>query len=110
LGTSESQELDRNEAVHIFCPGGIGCVKVSAYLKQRLGFTDVRRLQHGIIGYQQWLADHPEKSFMWEDANLLFEKRRVGRNRGRGVRGLGATAMVTRSRLVLILWLPIIVF
>jgi predicted sulfurtransferase len=71
------QELDRNEPVDILCTGGNGCVKVSAYLKQRLGFTDVRRLQHGIVGYQQWLADLPAESSIWEGSNFLFEKRSV---------------------------------
>ncbi len=72
-----TRELDRNEPVHIFCTAGIRCVKVGAYLKQWLGFTDVRRLQHGVIlGYQQWLADHPEGSSVWEGDNFIFDKRR----------------------------------
>ncbi len=40
--------------VYAFCTGGIRCVKVGAYLRQRHGLADVRRLKHGIIGYERW--------------------------------------------------------
>ena len=31
-------------------------MKVNAYLRQHLGYQDVGRLEHGIIGYQRWLG------------------------------------------------------
>jgi predicted sulfurtransferase len=47
-------------------------------LKQKLGFQDVRRLEKGIIGYEKWIEEHPEKasSSIWKGKNFLFDKRR----------------------------------
>jgi predicted sulfurtransferase len=47
-------------------------------LKQKLGFKDVRRLEKGIIGYEKWIEEHPEKqaSSVWKGKNFLFDKRR----------------------------------
>lgn len=74
-----TKELPRDEPLMIFCTGGIRCVKVGAYLKQHLGFSNVKRLQHGIIGYQQW-ADRNvgEEASVWKGENFLFDKRRFG--------------------------------
>ena len=49
----KTKDLDKSEPIRIYCTGGIRCVKVGAYLKQELGFEDVRRLEHGIIGYEE---------------------------------------------------------
>ena len=38
-----------------YCTGGIRCVKINAYLEQTLGFTNVSRLQGGIISYTREL-------------------------------------------------------
>ena len=38
-----------------YCTGGIRCVKINAYLEQRLGFRNVHRLQGGIIAYAREL-------------------------------------------------------
>ena len=91
LGTKTFQEtwsaieektkgLPRDQPLHIFCTGGIRCVKVGAYLKQELGFSNVRRLQHGIIGYEKWIHEEQEseKGSLWEGENFLFDKRRLG--------------------------------
>lgn len=40
-----------------FCTGGIRCVKVNAYLKQKLGYENIGRLQQGIIAYDRWIAE-----------------------------------------------------
>ena len=76
-----TKDLPKEKPVYIFCTGGIRCVKVGAYLKQHLGFDNVKRLKHGIIGYQQWLEDNEaneedEKTSVWEGENFLFDKRR----------------------------------
>ena len=42
-------DVSRDEPVHMFCTGGVRCVKAGAYVKQKLGFTDVRRLEHGVV-------------------------------------------------------------
>jgi predicted sulfurtransferase len=68
--------VDKETPVHIFCTGGIRCVKVGAFLKQKLGFRDVRRLEHGIIGYEKWANDNSAES-IWEGENFLFDKRRI---------------------------------
>jgi predicted sulfurtransferase len=72
-----TEDLPRDEPLRIFCTGGIRCVKVGAYLKQHLGFSNVKRLQHGIIGYQHWL-DQEGNDSVWEGDNFLFDKRRFG--------------------------------
>mmetsp|Transcript_38800 Transcript_38800/g.81256 ORF Transcript_38800/g.81256 Transcript_38800/m.81256 type:complete len:395 (-) Transcript_38800:14-1198(-) len=94
----KSQSLDPSKPVYIFCTGGIRCVKVGAYLKQHLGFDDVRSLKHGIIGYDRWRSDDSigstgaededgcsangannkpcEKDSLWTGDNFLFDKRR----------------------------------
>ena len=73
-----SQKLDPSRPVHIFCTGGIRCVKVGAYLKQKHGVKDVRSLRHGIIGYERWQEDGRSggKDSIWEGKNFLFDKRR----------------------------------
>ena len=64
-----------------YCTGGIRCVKVNAYLKQRLGFQSVERLRQGIIGYEQWLqqTDRKEET-LFEGENFLFDRRRIDAN------------------------------
>jgi len=101
----KSRDLDPSEPVYIFCTGGIRCVKVGAYLKQKLGFEDVRSLRHGIIGYERWWSEkgniesgqqevsggtdidseyNKSKINMtkplWVGENFLFDKRRFAKN------------------------------
>ena len=50
---------------HTLLLGGIRCVKINAYLEQKLGFTNVSRLAGGIISYtreleQRKLAENSE--------------------------------------------------
>ena len=86
----ESQSINPSEPVFIYCTGGIRCVKVGAYLRQRHGLKDVRRLRHGIIGYERWSeevnsspdgeeVDEDEKNQkdLWVGENFVFDKRRV---------------------------------
>lgn len=78
-----TKDLPKDEAVHIFCTGGIRCVKVGAYLKQHLGFSNVKRLEHGIIGYEEWLEEQDESTgSTWEGENFLFDKRRYAEGEG----------------------------
>ncbi|KAL3934628.1 MAG: hypothetical protein SGBAC_009700 [Bacillariaceae sp.] len=72
-----TKDLSKDEPVYIFCTGGIRCVKVGAYLKQRLGFDNVKRLKNGIIGYQKWADEKiSDETSAWEGENFLFDKRR----------------------------------
>ncbi|KAL3783886.1 hypothetical protein HJC23_007991 [Cyclotella cryptica] len=88
----ESNSLNPSEPVYIFCTGGIRCVKVGAYLKQKLGFQDVRSLKHGIIGYERWLSREKNSNgdiardsctnddrTLWVGENFLFDKRRFAK-------------------------------
>jgi hypothetical protein len=45
-----------------YCTGGIRCVKINAYLEQRLGFRNVHRLQGGIIAYARELESQSKPS------------------------------------------------
>jgi len=78
----ELQTLNTDEPVYIYCTGGVRCVKVGAYLKQKLGASDVRSLRHGIIGYENWSEDQeedPEHKSLWQGDNFLFDKRRFAK-------------------------------
>ena len=64
-------------------------VQVNAYLKQRLGFQTVGRLQKGIIGYQKWLQQQQEQEqcedkqqvqSLFQGENFLFDRRRLQTN------------------------------
>ena len=48
-------------------------MKAGAYVKQKLGFSDVRRLEHGVVAYERWAADRGESRF--EGENFVFDKR-----------------------------------
>ena len=57
----------------MFCTGGVRCIKAGAYVKQKLGFTDVRRLEHGVVAYERWAEGSGESRF--EGENFVFDKR-----------------------------------
>lgn len=85
----------KNARILTFCTGGIRCIKVNAYLKQKHKMTNIARLKKGIINYEQWLekedADEgdneesecedfdmvePKKS-LFQGENFLFDRRRL---------------------------------
>jgi predicted sulfurtransferase len=49
------RDVEPGRRVLTYCTGGIRCVKVGAYLTQKLGLTNVARLEHGIVGYKRWV-------------------------------------------------------
>ncbi|KAJ1431973.1 hypothetical protein B484DRAFT_448110 [Ochromonadaceae sp. CCMP2298] len=49
------KDTPRDAPILTYCTGGIRCVKVNAYLQQRMGFTNTHRLQGGIINYTRQL-------------------------------------------------------
>jgi predicted sulfurtransferase len=73
---------NKDDPIYIFCTGGIRCVKVGAYMTQELGFTNVKRLKHGIVGYHKWYEGQKQCTGMartpslWHGENFLFDKRR----------------------------------
>ena len=74
---------DKNQRVLTYCTGGIRCIKVNAYLKQRLGLTNIARLEKGIIHYEQWVEqkrqeeDGKEVERLFDGRNFLFDRRRM---------------------------------
>ena len=57
-------------------------LQVGAYLRQKHGLTGVRRLRHGIIGYERWaigagLAPSGDLAgaSLWEGHNFIFDQR-----------------------------------
>ena len=63
-------------------------MKIGAYLKQKLGFQNVRRLEKRIIGNKKWIEEHPDKKeeFLWKGNNFLFDKRRFEEKQQEGGR------------------------
>jgi len=49
------RNVPKDAPILTYCTGGIRCVKINAFLEQRLGFTNVGRLQGGIISYAREL-------------------------------------------------------
>jgi predicted sulfurtransferase len=87
-------DVPRDKPLLTFCTGGIRCVKVNAFLRQRLGFMNVGRLKKGIIGYQQWISNKPvltsddqnpdkddseerRNASLFEGDNFIFDRRRL---------------------------------
>ena len=48
-------QLPKDKRILTFCTGGIRCVKVNAYLKQKLKFENIGRLEKGIIAYENYI-------------------------------------------------------
>jgi len=67
----------RDQPIFMFCTGGIRCIKAGAYLKQCLGFADVRRLDGGIVAYERWLAHDapPQTQSRFSGENFVFDRR-----------------------------------
>lgn len=86
-------DIPKDQRVLTFCTGGIRCVKVNAYLKQKLGLHNIGRLKKGIIGYEQWLEEdgdkeengegggvemvNPPNKNLFTGTNFLFDRRRL---------------------------------
>lgn len=51
------QGVDKDVPILTYCTGGIRCVKINAFLEQKLGFRNVSRLQGGIVSYTRELAE-----------------------------------------------------
>ena len=49
------KDTPKDAPIMTYCTGGIRCVKINAYLEQTMGFTNVARLQGGIISYSREL-------------------------------------------------------
>ena len=71
-------KVPKNQTVHMFCTGGIRCVKAGAYVKQKLNFPNVTRLKGGIVNYTKYLRDQNEEletSSKFRGINYVFNDR-----------------------------------
>lgn len=57
-----------------FCTGGIRCIKVNAYLKQKKGFKNVGTLRKGIIAYEKWVNEAAHNSHQSEEFEIVSSK------------------------------------
>jgi predicted sulfurtransferase len=55
------KDTPKDTPVLTYCTGGIRCVKVNAYLQQKMGFTNTHRLAGGIIAYNRELSKHAQE-------------------------------------------------
>ena len=72
------RDTPKDTPVLTYCTGGIRCVKVNAFLQQRLGFTNTHRLQGGIIAYNrelETLKAHSATSSRFRGVNYVFDER-----------------------------------
>lgn len=70
-GFVERELREPRRTVAMFCTGGIRCEKATSYLLAR-GFTDVRHLRGGILGY---LGSIEATESRWEGACFVFDER-----------------------------------
>jgi len=69
-------DTPKDAPIMMYCTGGIRCVKVGAYMKQELGFSNVSRLAGGIIAYDRTLNEEsPEEELMFKGTNFVFDGR-----------------------------------
>ncbi len=86
------KDKPRNMPVLTYCTGGIRCVKINAYLEQKMGFTNTHRLKGGIIAYRRELEKihtSPSDRFplapcssKFKGGNYVFDERLVERITG----------------------------
>ncbi len=100
------QNEPKQRRILTFCTGGIRCVKTNAFLKQKLGFENIGRLEKGIIAYEEWIKrqqkeqketlvgedrrsvlnsdsgnssdDKKEVKSLFVGTNFIFDRRRLG--------------------------------
>ena len=61
------EDIPKDTRILTFCTGGIRCVKVNAYLRQKLGYTNTGRLKDGIVAYERWVD---EEGLIDSDASI----------------------------------------
>eukprot|EP00948_MAST-09A_sp_MAST-9A-sp1_P002645 g2645.t1 len=71
----------KNDEVLLYCTGGVRCVQVGAYLTQKQGYQNVKRLRGGINGYlaahevNQLGAGSDQEPSYFEGINYVFNNR-----------------------------------
>jgi len=76
------KDTPKDAPIMTYCTGGIRCVKVGAYLTQKMGYTNVSRLAGGIVAYDRTLGESSNASrpieSLFHGSNYVFDNR-VGR-------------------------------
>ena len=65
------KNLKKNQAIAMFCTGGIRCEKASVYLEKK-GFSNVYQLKGGILNY---LKKTNQKKSLWKGECFVFDNR-----------------------------------
>lgn len=60
------EKVPKDAPVMTYCTGGIRCVKINAYIEQKLGFKNVSRLKGGVVSYARELAKWDNEGFTAE--------------------------------------------
>ena len=79
------KDKDKDTQIMTYCTGGIRCVKINAYLEQKLGFKNVNRLQGGIISYTRELEAVANQQDSREAAKQPHLSRNVATSKFKGV-------------------------
>ena len=69
-------DVPKDRKIMTFCTGGIRCVKVNAYLKQKMGYDNVASLKKGIIAYEKWVSEserEAEDALTLDDTNITTD-------------------------------------
>ena len=74
------KDKSKDEPVYMYCTGGIRCVAAGSFVKQELGFQNIKRLEGGIVGYLQYRkkedVDHDEnRASKFRGINYVFNGR-----------------------------------
>ncbi|CAM9581310.1 unnamed protein product [Chrysoparadoxa australica] len=72
------KDTPKDAPVMTYCTGGIRCVKIAAFLEQERGYTNVTRLEGGIISYNKYTKGRglPSK---FAGVNYVFDNRMAER-------------------------------
>tara|TARA_B100001778_G_scaffold303485_1_gene280829 strand:+ start:25 stop:972 length:948 start_codon:yes stop_codon:yes gene_type:complete len=65
--------IDKNEAIALYCTGGIRCEKASAYLSIK-GYKNISQLRGGILNYLQYKQNSKQK-LSWVGECFVFDSR-----------------------------------
>ena len=76
--------------VMMYCTGGIRCVKLGTYVKEKLGFEDVNQLRGGIIGYVNFIRSKGVQKTARELVDLFSADKTLSWLPGRGDSSPGA--------------------
>lgn len=56
------KDKPKDAPVYTYCTGGIRCVKINAFLEQKMGFSNTHRLKGGVIAYRRELENQSKSS------------------------------------------------